>query len=162
MARDIKLEFNTDFFEGDVILGNGDLEREEGLGTAVLMSLFSDRLADDSDNYDNNDKKGWWADALLPDEGDLIGSRLYLLDRAKTLPNTEVKAKEYIYEALEWMIDDGIAEEVEIDTFTFGESWNKRLGAVIKIYRTSGNLEQFKFNDLWSNTPTIGERNVIQ
>jgi len=161
MATDIRLEFNEDFFEGDVVLGNGDLETDKGLGTAVLMSLFSDRRADESDKYDNDDPKGWWADALLPNAGDSFGSRLFLLNRAKALPNTEIKAQEYIFEALEWLIDDGIAESIDVDTFTFGYNYNKRLGAVVKIYRTQENDLQLKFNDLWSNTPTIGEISAI-
>lgn len=153
MAKDIKVLFNSDTQEGDVVLDNGDLERDEGLSTAVMISLFTDRRAEDSDNYDNNDKRGWWGDLI---SGEKIGSRLYLLNRSKSISKTEIKAKEYIYEALEWLIEDGIAMKININTWTFGDAWNRRLGALIEIYRTDGNNIAIKFDDLWSNTPVIG------
>ena len=88
MATDIKIKFNPETLEGDFEYKTGDLTREEGLGTAVLISLFTDRRADPDDNIDNpDDKKGWWGD-LAPNKGDKIGSKLWQFDRSKTDQNT--------------------------------------------------------------------------
>jgi phage gp46-like protein len=164
MAKDIKLSFvstSEELPEGDFKLVAGDIETDKGLGTSVIVSLFTDRRADIEDNPDNGDRKGWWGDLLSDIEDDKIGSKLYLLDRSKATNQTVIKAKEYIFEALEWMIEDGIAEEIDIDTWIFGDVWNRRLGALIKIYKKVGGVEQFKFDDLWSYTDTIGVRNAI-
>ena len=161
MAKDIKLEFDSETLEGDVLLDKGDLETDEGLSTAVMISLFTDRRAEESDPYDNDDRRGWWGDQLALVEGDQIGSRLWLLNRSKATESNANKAKEYIYEALEWMRDDGVASDIIIDTFIYGDSWNKRLGCEIKIYRKSGNVIAMKFDDLWNKTPIIGAINAI-
>lgn len=156
MARDIKIEFDTTYMEGDLILGESDLERDEGLSTAVLISLFTDRRADESEPYDNEDRRGWWGDLLAETEGDQIGSKLYLLNRSTNTQQTTVKAKEYIYEALDWMIDDGVAAKIDIDVEVYGLSSNLRLYVLIQIHKKDGNIELMKFDDLWANTPTIG------
>lgn len=75
----------------------GDLVAENTLRTAVILSLFLDRRADDDDVLPNgsNDRRGWWADTVAPmteygiggglASGDRIGSRLWLLSREKQL-----------------------------------------------------------------------------
>ena len=52
------------------ILGN-DAERDPGLETSILISLFSDRLADIEDLLPDNtgERRGWWGDTstdILP------------------------------------------------------------------------------------------------
>jgi len=107
MAHDIKIIYREDLKEFDIKYANGDLYREDGMTTAVLMSLLCDRRANDDDQLINeNDKRGWWGD-LLDDDGDKIGSRLWLL-RDKANQETLNFAKEIIKECLQWFVDDGI------------------------------------------------------
>ena len=56
------------------------LRAERGLRSAVLISLFTDRRAEPGDVPEGEDPRGWWAD-VLGEEGDRIGSRLWLIDR---------------------------------------------------------------------------------
>lgn len=105
---------------GDYALAGADLRAGHELMTAILISLFSDRLADISDALPDasNDRRGWWGDA---GETFLIGSRLWLLDRAKLDPSNQnsqvqLQAQQYITEALQWMIDDGIVAAFDIAT----------------------------------------------
>ncbi len=155
MAADVEIKFNPDTREGDITLGKGDLIRDNGLVTAVIISLFTDRRANDSDNFDNDDQKGWWGDQVSEVEGDLIGSRLWLLNRSAARENVSILAKEYIFEALEWMIEDGVVAKIDVDTFTFCRQWNKRLGVVIKMHQSDCNTSELQFDDLWKNTPTV-------
>ncbi len=157
MATDIKVKF-SDKFVGDFTLIKGDLEREEGIGTAVLMSLFTDRRADESDEIDNEDKKGWWGDLVAEVEGDLIGSKIYQLMRSKSTPDIEVKLKQFIFEALEWMIEDGVVVEngITVDTFVFGNVENKRLGFKIELRQSDGEIVALSFDDLWQLSTAIG------
>lgn len=151
MARDIKLQLTNDFDTGDLIYNKGvsDLEREEGLGTAVLISLFTDRRAEKDDPVDDiNDRRGWWADQTT-ENNDKIGSKLWLLNRSKTTTENIRKAKIYIEEALQWMIDDGVAAKLIVNTFRFGDPGNDRLGASIQILQADGEIVAFEYLDLW-------------
>ena len=69
----------------------------------MLISLFTDRLAaaDDVIPDNTNDRRGWWGDL---GEDFLIGSRLWLLARAKLTSDVPLKCKDYITEALAWML----------------------------------------------------------
>lgn len=82
---------------------------DEGLRTAVIISLFSDRRANDADVLPDgtNDRRGWWGDVCPEVEGDLIGSRLWLLSRAKQTKANLRLAETYAREGLQWMLDDG-------------------------------------------------------
>ncbi|WP_213977480.1 phage GP46 family protein, partial [Serratia marcescens] len=60
--------------------GNGDLINGDDLQTAMIISLFTDRVARDDDDIDGEDRRGWWGDM---GEDHNIGSRLWLLRRQK-------------------------------------------------------------------------------
>lgn len=42
--------------------GNGDLVNGDDLQTAMIISLFTDRVARDDDDIDGEDRRGWWGD----------------------------------------------------------------------------------------------------
>lgn len=96
-----------------------DLLMDAGLHTSVIISLFCDRLADPADTIPDgtDDRRGWWGDTPLPNSTDpitpdLTGSRLWLLARALQVNETLRRAEKYAQEALQWMIDDGVAGSV--------------------------------------------------
>ena len=68
---------------------------EEPLVRAVLISLFTWRRANADDDLPGNDRMGWWGDSHPPVDNDRIGSRLWLLSRAKIVPETLARAKAY-------------------------------------------------------------------
>jgi phage gp46-like protein len=149
MAQDIELKFDEVFLEGDIEYLNGDLVRESGLKTAVMISLFTDRRAGINDPLDNpNDKRGWWGD-LIPDNGDRIGSKLWQYERSKVTQEVVLKVKQSIEECLKWMVEDQVAKSIEVIVEKFGEVGNYRLGVTIKIYKSIDGEEEIKFDDLW-------------
>ncbi|MBM3114999.1 phage GP46 family protein [Jeongeupia naejangsanensis] len=89
------------------------LEIDNGLDSAVTLSLFTDRRAEPGDNVPG-DPRGWWGDAVpVKDERVVpLGSRLWLLAREKQLPSTLRRAEDYAREALQWLIDDGVAGSI--------------------------------------------------
>ena len=113
MSADVAVQID-ETGSADLVLEAGDLKAEPGLQTAVLVSLFSDaRLPDDEPDPPYGpatDPRGWWPDTPL----DRHGSLLWLLERAKTTPATEVDAIRYCEEALAWGIEDGVWESVEV------------------------------------------------
>lgn len=101
----------------DYALAALGLELDDSLETAVIMSLFTDRRAEDDDRlpFGESDRRGWWGDAYADVPSRKIGSRLWLLEREKQLPEVLVRAREYALEALQWLVDDGRAARVDVE-----------------------------------------------
>lgn len=153
---DILLDFlndDTNSSEWDFVFDTtiNDLETTNNLLNSVIVSLFTNKRASDEDSLPVPEiKYGWWGDQILPaEDGDQIGSKLWLLDRSSTTENVEVKAKEYIEEALAWMIDDDVAEKIEVQVERIGTPGNDILAYDVKIYQTDGNLTALKYSDKW-------------
>lgn len=107
-----------DHWGGDLAIISGDVLLTDGLETAVILSLFLDARARDDDPLPDGgtDRRGWWADDASPmTDGDRTVSRLWLLSREKTLPEVLRRAHDYAFEALIWLVDDGIARAVDVD-----------------------------------------------
>jgi phage gp46-like protein len=141
MTEDIKINLDTDLMKGDFAFDPvvQDFEKDGGLETAVMISLFTDRRSQDDDilpDPNSNDRRGWWGDLIKPySEGDQIGSRLWLLNREKTSISTLQRAKQYVEESIQWLIDDGYAEKIEVEVERKGTPGNDILGTLVKIYQ---------------------------
>lgn len=142
---DLQLAFKSSFF--DLALAGADLATDAGLQTAVVVSLFTDRRAEAADVLPGggDDRRGWWGDAFAEVPGDRIGSRLWLLGREKSLPKVARTVEEYTRQALQWLIDDGIAKSIEV----FTELQGPVLALGGRIFRPDGSIVDFRFANLW-------------
>jgi phage gp46-like protein len=115
---DIRTQFVNELMRGEMALEGGLLAQDDSLETAIILSLFSDRRAKDDDELPDNsgDRRGWWGDLVPPVEGDQTGSRLWLLRREKNTQDTLNRAREMAEEALQWIIEDGLATKIEVAT----------------------------------------------
>ncbi len=96
------------FLNGAVVTS----DMADNLSRAVVISLFTWRRADDSDDYDHElGKQGWWGDSLNEDE---IGSKLWQLLRSKITSETLLRAQEMADDALKWLVEDGICTDVSV------------------------------------------------
>jgi len=120
----------------------------EGLRTAVIISLFSDRRADDGSTVPagDGDLRGWWGDAFSSTQGDRIGSRLWLLDRSTITANLSQRAQEYAKEALAWMLEDNVASKIDVSAAVVGRD---RLDLTIEITQPQGDSVSFRFAHVW-------------
>ena len=132
----------------DLDLGDGGASIDDGLYTAVIVSLFSDRRAEPGDVLPDgtDDRRGWWGDIYPDVDGDRIGSRLWLLAREKQTPAVIRRAEGYAREALQWLIDDGIAGRVDVAGSNPADSV---LALSVSIFRPTGERVDFKFDHLW-------------
>ncbi|ADU63393.1 MAG: phage GP46 family protein [Pseudodesulfovibrio sp.] len=132
----------------DLALEGLDLVRDDGLQTAVVLSLFIDRRAEADDVIPDGtgDRRGWWGDTYPDIIGDKYGSRLWLLSREKQLPRVLVRARAYAEEALAWMLDDGVARAVRVEA-SFVRTGV--LGLRVVIERTDGSDAVYTFATLW-------------
>lgn len=97
------------------IVGN-DLEVDNGLETSVLLSLFTDKALPEGTPLPAGvaNRGGWWGDGLPFVEGDQFGSHLWLLQREKQQQVVLSRGRQYATEALQWMLDDGVAAAVDV------------------------------------------------
>jgi phage gp46-like protein len=126
-----------------------DLETEDGLETAILLSLFSDRRAAESDVLPDmgDDRRGWWGDALPVVAGDELGSKLWLLQRAKQTPDVLGREEQYAREALAWLTQDQVASSVEVTASTPSAGvlqWD------IAVQRPRRRPVQYRFSAAWA------------
>jgi phage gp46-like protein len=131
---DATISWDTANNRGDWSMSGPLLTTGSDLQTAIIISIFSDRMAQPGDVIPDgsSDPRGWWADDTVP-----IGSRLWLLRRAKQTKETLQKAYDYLAEALQWLIDDGVVGRFDIST-----QWVRTsvLGAQITAYKPDGTL----------------------
>jgi len=136
----------------DLVIENGDLKADDGLETAVLISLFTNRRVTEEElPLFITDKMGWWADEISEIEDDPIGSKIWVLERAKILPDTAARLEGFAQEALNWLIEDGIAESIQTLSEIIA---NERIDLEIRIFRPPGDDIPFKF--IWDGQELKG------
>lgn len=133
----------------DLAVIDSDLASDMGLDTAVSLSLFTDRRCEDDDvppSGDDRDRRGWWADQFAAVEGDLIGSRLWLLDRSTLNRETILRAEQYDREALAWMIEDGVVSSIDVAVAVAAQN----LLHAITLHRPNRDPVTLRFAHVWS------------
>lgn len=152
---DILVQWDNTNAQGDWALADGDLQTGQDLETACLVSLFTDKLAtpDFIPTDGTSDRRGWWAD---PYNDQPTGSNLWQLDRAKKTRDTLGLARRYAQDALAWLVADGIASNVFVDTRWIGpEVGSTMLGIAIAITKPDGSLTRLVFGWAWDNLATL-------
>ncbi|GAC1342963.1 MAG: hypothetical protein NVSMB20_18850 [Bradyrhizobium sp.] len=70
-----------------------------------------------------------------------VGSYLYRLRRAKTTNDTRLAARDYARDSLRWLITDGVASAIDVQT-----SWQGvRLNLEIAVTQQTGPTRHFAF-----------------
>ena len=110
---DVRVQYDDLKFDISYVLG--DFETDEGLETAVLISLFSDqRVLEEELPRGETERRGYWGDTISDFFNDRTGSKLWLLDRGKSDERTRNKVQEYAQSALQWLLDDGVASALSV------------------------------------------------
>jgi phage gp46-like protein len=142
---DIALIFRPNSFDGDIRMDGSDLQVDVDLETSITVSIFTDRRARSDDFVENGDRKGWWADTYLEVPNDKYGSRLWLLSREKQMQSIVNRARAYVVESLQWMLEDKVAERVDVEAEIVRMGV---LGIHITVYRPTG-VKSFKYQYAW-------------
>ena len=140
---DIALAWSNAILRADIAVAKGDIALDQGLRTAVIVSLFTDRPALPGDKIPYGAKpRQWWGYAFL---GFVFGSRLWLLKRTVITPAVRVLMQDYAREALQWMIDDGVAGSIDVVATQTGVN---AVNLSITINQQGGSA---KFDLPWAN-----------
>lgn len=145
---DIGLTWSEDQRAADLEVELNDLVRDGGLETAVMLSLFTDRRSETGDPLPAGqiDRRGWWADATPVVEGDLFGSRLWLLEREIESQAVVDRAVTYAREALQWLLDDKVASSIDVSAQVPRRGM---LGLTVKIYRPAMDPVEYHYDHVW-------------
>lgn len=135
--------------EGD---NTGGLRAKAALATAVLMQLMTDRAADPSELRDGDEQAGWPGDGISMADGedpDVIGSKLWLLRRRSlSEAETPLLAKHWTEEALQTLVDEGIAAGFSVSVTT--KPTENRLDIDVTVTNRDGtDAVKQKFAILW-------------
>lgn len=135
---------------GELVLSGFDLARDDGLETAVIISLFTDRRASAEQipvELPQDDLRGYWGDISNATTSNQTGSLLWLLAREKQLPQVLGRAQQYCREALAWMVEDLVATRVEVAAEFVAQGW---MLILIDIFRPTGSPVRYRFNYEWA------------
>ena len=136
---------------GDEILydfkidSDGDIETEDQLDTAILVSLFTDRRAQPSEVVKAQQRRGWIGDLETPE--DLWGSMLWLFEQARLTGAIVAGIGNAAQNAFEWMTRDKVATEVSARAIVRASGVDLR----IDIKKPNSPAEAHLFA-LWENT----------
>lgn len=122
---------------------------DDPLVRSVIISLFSWRVANADDDVQEGDRHGWWGDTYSDIDGDLTGSRIWELLRHKVTPETLAIAQDFCEEALQWMIEDSVAQSVRV-VVERGDD----IGSVyvdVEIVKPDSESISIRFQDVWES-----------
>ena len=146
---DIALNWNGPAWHGDIVLRNGALAIDNGLRTAILISLFSDARAPEGAALpeESDDRRGWWGDDFPADPSRRVetGSLLWLLRRSKITQATLARARESAIAALQWLRDEGIASRLSVSVEA---QEGQRLAIGIELDRPDGPTRE-RYDYVW-------------
>ncbi len=147
---DLALVWLSSAGQADLAMIDLDLASDRGLTTAAILSLLTDRRANDDDlppSGDPTDRRGWWGDQFATIKGDKYGSRLWLLDRSTRTNETALKAKEYVLEGVAWMIEDKVIASADVTV----ETTRDGLFFAVALNRPGKDPVAFQFSHVWDH-----------
>jgi len=144
---DILLQKNDSKIYDISISSSGDFVKVQGFETAILMSLFGEVRANESEVRQPELRRGWIGNEHNDVEGYEVGSKLWLLFQSRAIQETLNRAIEFSQNGFQWMIDNNFAKEVNVD----GTLLNANILLDIDIIRIDNVTENRQFM-LWDDT----------
>lgn len=132
----------------DVPLVDGDIDIENGMDTAIWVSLCTDARANADQVALPQHRRGWPGNTVAPVANRGLGGLLWLIDQRRLNQATLNEAVDYAQKALNWMLEDNVAQNIEVSGVivpTSGIQLN------ITITALSGDTES-RYINLWELT----------
>ena len=145
MAQDVKLAKNDDGIY-DFVLEGSDFASVDGIETAIGVSLFTDARESEGNVQDAFRRSGWSGNILTLRDGFELGSTLWALVSRMT-QDTFNLGEDKCKIALQWMINDGIADTIDI----LMTPVDSRVSEIeIKLFKELNLVG--RYTTLWTNT----------
>lgn len=145
MFFDVKFNNSKGYY--DISLdNNGNISTTNGLDTAILLTLFTDARADDSEVQEAINRRGWWGNAFSPFVDSNVGSKIWLLANDTPTSDTKALATSYARQACQFLIDGGYVDNLNVVTTLTTRSLRITITTIIGSDITDYNLT------LWGET----------
>jgi phage gp46-like protein len=145
---DIDLQKNGNQYYDIYFDSDGDLAKIKGFNTALKMSLMCERRASGSEVPLPQNRRGWWGNDFLGFDNFELGSKLWLLNQARSTQNNLNNSITYSQQAFQWLVDDNYADKVVVNAFYTS---NSNLEQTIDLIRSNNVTASFGYS-VWDNT----------
>lgn len=125
---------------------SGDFSKTNSFDTSILLSIFCERRATVTEVPISFRRRGWIGNIDRPVE---YGSKVWLLEQSRLTNSTVNIARDYLRQALQWLIDFGYLKEILVETDR--DLTRNALLANITLVRFDDKVEHKNFV-LWENT----------
>ncbi len=113
-------EEERDSYDFD-INSEGDFVSDDTLNNPTNVSILTDSRADESEVPEASKRGGWSGNEIYAQIGHEMGSKLHLVKQRRFNEETKNISRDYVKKSLQWLVDDGIVEQVNVDaTLIFG------------------------------------------
>ena len=125
---------------------NGDILTDEFFDTAILMSLFCEKRANEREVREPERRRGWIGNESTP--GFEIGSKIWLYEQGRINKSTLNGIKTSAENGIQWMLDEEVLSSFEAST-----SLNENTNIILEIqfFRTTSKIDN-KLYVLWDNS----------
>lgn len=127
----------------DFVLGEQDFKTVLGMETTVAVLLFTDARASATEQQDALLRRGWVGNIFRDID---LGSLIWLISQERNTQEIRNKLKSYIENALQPLIDDSFATDVDV---VVTEDGTRGAKASIDIKVNNSNTQKFNF---WLDT----------
>lgn len=146
MGFDLAMQKNSDGIY-DLLIENGSFQEIDAFDTAILISVFCERRASQTEEPVNYLQRGWWGNELNDNPGIEIGSKQWLLSQSRNVQKTLNYAVRYQQEAFQWFVDMSLAAKVAVD----GNQNNSLINLSVNIFIDKNLVGQSGYQ-YWLNT----------
>lgn len=147
MATDVILTLNGEKYYDISFTSDGDIATASTFDTFLLICLFEEKRASESEIPNAKLRRGWIGNTHTP--GFEQGSKLWLYEQERVTISMLSELATVLREAMQPLLDEGHAKNVEVPIPVYN---NGIVTASIRITRFSSDVETFFF-ELWNNTP---------
>jgi phage gp46-like protein len=132
---------------------DGDILTADAFDAAIIVSLLTDRRADESEVGPSNLRRGWIGNESTPDFE--IGSKLWLYEQSRLTQSTLNGIVDAAQQALQWFVEDSIpatGTTIANRVSATAEIKDEAIILSITIERPDSQVEK-RYFELWENTP---------
>lgn len=128
----------------DISFTDGDFTLDAGLETSMMITCYCQKR---DESIEDPRSRGGWAGNQLNQNGFEQGSLAWTLFQARADEDSKILAQNYLEDAFQWYLDQGIAKELDVEVILDNEKMTA------KITLTRNDDTQFvQYYDLWVET----------
>ena len=112
MKRDLYLELTDYGF--DLAIENGDFKNQDGMDTALNVSLFTDARATREQVVVPENRRGWLGNIVSEVAERQLGGYLWLTEQRRLTQDTLNEVVDYCRKSLVWLLEDNVCLGLEV------------------------------------------------